>query len=100
MATGMRSEKCHPQLLTISRVFGLISLLTVISVSVLMSLILKMSSNETFIAIWVGIVALAFAFFAGYLTEEPITTLYPSFFLSGYILLQRILLRIYNSFRA
>lgn len=78
-------------------VFGLISLLTVISVSVLMSLILKISSNETFIAILVGIIAFALAFFGGYLTEEPITTLYPSFFLIGYILLQRIALRVYYS---
>lgn len=81
-------------------VFGLISLLTVISVSVLMSLILKMSSNETFIAIWVGIIVFAFAFFGGYLTEEPLTALYPSFFLFGYVLLQRIALRIYNSLRS
>ena len=80
-------------------VFGLISLLTVISISVLMSLILKMSSNETFIAILIGIIAFAFAFFGGYLTEEPITTLYPSFFLFGYILLQRIALRIYKSLK-
>ena len=78
-------------------VFGLISLLTVISVSVLMSLILKLSSNETFIALWVGIIVFTFALFGGYVTEEPITTLYPSFFLIGYILLQRIALRVYYS---
>jgi len=75
-------------------VFGLISLLTIISVSVLMSLILKMSSNETFIAILVGMIAFAFAFFGGYITEKPITTLYPSFFLFGYILLQKIVWQI------
>lgn len=78
-------------------VFGLISLLTVMSVSVLMSLILKMSSNETFIAILIGIIAFAFAFFVGYITEEPITTLYPSFFLISYILLQRIAFWVYYS---
>ena len=81
-------------------VFGLISLLTVISVCLVMSLLLKMSSNETFIAIWVGIIAFVFAFFGGYLTEEqPITTLYPSFFLFGYILLQKIVLQICNRSR-
>lgn len=81
-------------------VFGLISLLTVISVCLFMSLLLKMSSNETFIAIWVGITAFIFAFFGGYLTEEePVTTLYPSFFLFGYIVLQKIVLQIYNRSR-
>lgn len=78
-------------------IFGLISLLTVISISLVMSLLLKMSSNETFIAIWVGIIAFVFAFFGGYFTEEqPITTLYPSFFLFGYILLQKIAIQISN----
>lgn len=78
-------------------VFGLISLLTVISACLVMSLLLKMSSNETFIAIWVGIIAFVFAFFGGYLTEEqPITTLYPSSFLIGYILVQKVIWQIYN----
>ena len=45
------------------------------------------------------LVGLAFilAFFGGYITDEkPITTLYPSFFIFGYILLQRIALKIYK----
>jgi len=78
-------------------VFGLISLLTVLSVPVIISLILRMSSNETFVAILIAIIAFVFAFFGGYLTEEkPITTLYPSLFIFGYILLQRIALKIYR----
>jgi len=78
-------------------VFGLISLMTVLAVALVMALLLKISSNETFIAILLSILAFIFAFFGGYITDEkPVTTLYPSFFIFGYILLQRIALKIYK----
>jgi len=77
-------------------VFGLVSLLTVISICVLMSLILKISSNETFIGTLVGMIAFIFAFFGGYITDKPLTTLYPPLFAFGYILLQTVAFRIYN----
>lgn len=80
-------------------VFGLISLLTVISASVLLSIILKLSSNETFLAILVGFAAFIFAFFGGYVTQEAITTLYPVFALLFYILLQTFSVRIYSKLK-
>lgn len=80
-------------------VFGLVSLLTVISVSVLLSFILKLSTNETFIAILVGIAAFAFAFFGNYITREAITTLYPSFVLLAYVLLQTVAVHSYRSLK-
>lgn len=82
----------------LSAVFGLISLLTVISVPVLLSLIFKLSSNETFAAILVGIAAFAFALFGGFITQEPITSLYPSFALVGYMILQTSVVRGYRKF--
>lgn len=77
-------------------VFNLISILTVISAAVLMSLVLRLSSNETFIAILVGIVSFAISFFGGYITEEAITTLYPSFSLVVYTLLQTLVVHIHR----
>ncbi len=84
----------------LSAVFGLISLLTVISVAVLLSLIFKLSSNETFAAILVGIAAFAFALFGGFITQEPITSLYPSFALVGYMIVQTFVVRGYRRFQA
>ena len=83
----------------LSAVFGLISLLTVISVAVLLSLIFKLSSNETFAAILVGIAAFAFALFGGFITQEPITSLYPSFALVGYMIVQTFVVRGYRRFQ-
>ncbi len=77
----------------LSGVFSLISLLTVISAAVLMSFLFKMSSNETFVAVLVGIVAFAVAFFGGYITQEPVTTLYSSFAVVAYSLVQTIIWR-------
>jgi SSS family solute:Na+ symporter/sodium/proline symporter len=74
-------------------VFGLISLMTVLAVALVMALLLKISSNETFIAILLSILAFLFAFFGGYITDEkPITTLYPSFIIFGYILLKKFII--------
>jgi len=78
-------------------VFGLISLMTVLAITLMMAFLVKISSNETFIAILLSILAFIFAFFGGYITDEkPITTLYPSFFIFGYILLQTIALKTYR----
>lgn len=82
----------------LSAVFGLISLLTVISVAVLSSFILKMSSNETFVVILVGMAVFISMLFGKLITQEPMTSLYPSFALVGYVILQTIVMRIYNSF--
>ena len=81
----------------LSAVFGLISLLTVISVVVLFSILLRISSNETFIAILVGIAIFAFCLFGGYITQEPMTTLYPSFAMAGYMLILMLIVRGYYS---
>jgi len=81
-------------------IFGLISLLTVISVAVTMSLVFKISSNETFTAILVGIAAFAFALFGGYITERPHSVLYPSFVLIGFVLIQTLAVRTYNYLRS
>lgn len=77
-------------------VFSLISLLTVISVAIILSLTLKLSSNETLAAILVGIATFTFAMFGGYITHEPYTSLYPSFVLVGYVLLQTLSVRTYR----
>lgn len=82
----------------LSAVFGLISLLTVISVVVLLSLIFKLSSNETFVAILVSIAAFSFALFGGFITQEPVTSLYPSFALIGYMIVQTFVVRGYRRF--
>ena len=80
----------------LSVVFGLISLMTVISVAVLWSLIFKPSSNESFAAILVGISAFISMLFGGLITQEALTSLYPSFVLVGYLLLQTLGIRIFQ----
>lgn len=80
----------------LSAVFGMISLLTVISVIVIASILFKISSNETFIAILAGISVFVFCLFGGYITQEPITALYPSFVLVGYMIIQSFVFRIYR----
>jgi len=77
-------------------VFGLISLMTVISVAVLWSLIFKPSSNESFAAIFVGISAFISMLFGGLITQEALTSLYPSFVLVGYLILQTLGIRIFQ----
>ncbi len=78
----------------LSGVFNLISILTVVSSAVLMSFILRLSSNETFASILFGMVAFAIAFFGGYISEEAISILYPSFLLIGYTLLQTLVIQV------
>ena len=78
-------------------VFGLISVATVLGLSLVMALLLNLSSTEAFIIFLLSLVSFIFAFFAGYINEaKPITTLYPSFFIFAYILLQTICVRIYK----
>jgi len=80
----------------LAAVFGLISLLTVISVVILCSLIFKMTSNQTFIASLVAIIVFLIALFGGFITNEPYTALYPSMILFGYIVVQKLLLQLIN----
>jgi len=79
-------------------VFDLISMMTVISVSLLISFVLRLSSNRTFIIIFVGIVSYSFALFGGYITSEAITTLYPSILVILYTVLQEALIYVYNTY--
>jgi MFS family permease len=74
----------------LSAVFALISLLTVISVAILCSLLAKMSNVETTIVIIVGIACFLGMVFGGAVTSEPLSTLYPSFALVGYSILQTL----------
>jgi len=77
-------------------VLQLVSLLTVISVVVLLSLLFKTSKNETFLGVIVGLASFLYAAFSGLITEEPHTTLYPSFVLILYMFAQNLAVRAYN----
>ena len=72
-------------------VFGLISVMTVISATLICSLIFKFSSNEMLFATIFGIVAFLVSLFSGYITSNAITVLYPSFALIGVVLIQQFL---------
>lgn len=80
----------------LSGVFKLVSLLTVISTAVVLSFVFDMSSTELFIVLLVGIGVFIGAFIGNYLTEKAVTTLYPSFILIGYALIQTMVVRGYN----
>jgi Na+/proline symporter len=77
----------------LSAAFGLISLLTVLSLSVLCAIVLKLSNKETTGVILAGIISFTAMTFSGLITSEPLTTLFPSFVLIAYTLLQTLLLR-------
>lgn len=83
----------------LTSVLQLLSLLTVNSVVVLFSIILKISQKETLTSSIVGIISFIFAVFGGFITSEPYTVLYPSFCTLGYILLQMIVFKLYQSFK-
>jgi len=80
----------------LSGVFNLISLLTVLSTAVLLSFGFGMSSGETFVTLLVGISLFVGAFSAGFITEQAVTTLYPSLALAGYVLAQTLTIRGYT----
>ncbi len=83
----------------LTSVLQLVSLLTVNSVVVLFSIILKLSKKETLISAIIGIASFFVAVFGGYITSEPYTILYPSIFTLGYILLQMLAFKLYQSFK-
>jgi Na+/proline symporter len=78
--------------------FDLISLLTVISVAVLCALILKLSNKQVTAVILIGILCFVCMTWGGLVTNKPLTTLYPSFALVAYTVLQTLLLRAYKHF--
>lgn len=84
----------------IKGVFDLISLLTVMSVTLLLGVILRLNSNEIFIAALMGLAVFLIAFFGGFITSKAYTTLYPSAVLTGYIALQTISIKIYKRFHS
>ena len=77
-------------------VLQLVSLLTVNSVVVLFSILLKLSKKETLISSIVGIISFFAALFGGFITSEPYTILYPSLFTLGYILLQMLVFKMFK----
>ena len=83
----------------LTSVLQLVSLLTVNSVVVLFSIILKLSKKETLISAIIGIASFFVAVFGGYITSEPYTILYPSIFTLGYILLQMLAFKLYQSLK-
>ena len=76
----------------LSAVFFLISLLTIVSTAVLCALLLKLSNRETTMVVVVGTVCFIGMTLMGYITDQPLTTLYPSFSLVGFVVLQRLVL--------
>ena len=76
-------------------VFQLCSLLTVISAVLVLSLVLKASNNETFVATCMGMLFFAYAAFGGLITDVPYTTLYPSAAILIFMLLQNFTVRMY-----
>lgn len=80
----------------LSAAFQLISLLTVISVVVLSSLLLKTSKQETFIGTIVAIAIFVYMAFSGVITDVPLTTLYPSGLALSFMLLQNFSIRLYT----
>lgn len=74
----------------LTSVFQLVSLLTVTSTVFLASFILRMRNVEVGIAVVVGVIAFIYALYGGVITQEPITSLYPSFFVAGFIVVQHV----------
>jgi Na+/proline symporter len=82
----------------LAAVFNLISLLTVISVATLCALLFKLANKQITVVILVGIACFATMSWSGLITSKPITTLYPSFALVAYTILQTAILRFYKHF--
>ena len=81
----------------LSGVFKLASLLTVISTAVVLAILFDVSSTEMFMMLLVGIALFIGAFTAGVITEKAITTLYPSFVLTAYGIIQTLIIRAGNN---
>lgn len=79
----------------LTAVFQLCSLLTVISAILVLSLILKASNKEVFVATCLGMLFFAYAAFGGLITDVPYTTLYPSAAILVFMLLQNFAVRMY-----
>lgn len=84
----------------LTSVFQLISLVTITSVVFLASFIFRMRNMEVGIALVVGIVAFVYALYGGVITQEPITSLYPSLFVASFIVLQHIAFNILRKNRS
>jgi SSS family solute:Na+ symporter/sodium/proline symporter len=77
-------------------VLQLVSLLTVISAVVLLSLLFKVTTKETFLGTIVAAAAFIYAAFSGLISEVPHTTLYPSIVVILFMLGQNLAIRIYK----
>ncbi len=77
-------------------VLQLVSLLTVISAVVLISLLFKVSTKETFLGTIVAAAAFIYAAFSGLISEVPYTTLYPCIIVIVFMLAQNFAIRIYR----
>ncbi|MFQ5531232.1 MAG: sodium:solute symporter [Candidatus Nanoarchaeia archaeon] len=77
----------------LASVFQLISIAMIISTAFILSLILKVSKKEMFIALIIGTIGFVFASLNGLITENPITSLYPAIFLVVYMVLQNLVFR-------
>lgn len=78
-------------------VFDLISMMTVISVSILISFLINLSSNKTFAVLIVGILSYVLFLIFGYITNDAVTTLYPSIATILYVVIQELSLYLYRT---
>lgn len=83
----------------LTSVFQLLSIAVVISTVFIMSFILKISKKEIFVALIVGVIAFIYASLGGIITQDPVTSLYPSIVLVGYIMVQRMFVLGYKKLR-
>lgn len=73
----------------LTSVFQLISLLMITSTVLLLGLWMKLPNKEVGFALVVGVAAFIYSIYGGVVTQEPITSLYSSFFVFLFILVQR-----------
>jgi len=79
----------------LSAVFQLCSLITVISVIIVLSLVIKASDKEVFLATIVGIFIFTYVVFKGLITDAPYTSLYPSMTIFVFMILQNLIVKFY-----
>ena len=55
---------------------------------------LRVPEKEMLISIIVGAIAFVYASLSGIITQDPLTSLYPSIFLIGYMIVQRLFVKL------
>ena len=83
----------------LNSVFQLLSIATVASAVMLMSFLLKASEKEIITSLILGVISFTYMSLSGIITQEVITSLYPTILVVFYMAIQKVCVSAYNAGR-